>query len=277
LSPKPVGVRLLPDIPIAFLVDGDNATATAIPQILAEVSKYGTLVIRRVYGDWTSPGLASWRKVLHIHALAPIQQFANVSGKNATDSALIIDAMDILHAQVVRGFCIVSSDSDYTRLATRIREAGLFVLGVGRATTPPAFVNACNVFATVENLNMTAPDLLAPSSEAPTSKSQVSPNQAEPPGEPGRASAVQLPLPPAAAAGIIRKAYLTIVGEAGYVYLSSLGNTLLKLDPAFDARTYGFSKLVSLLETLSNDFDVERHPERGPGTIYVRLREATKS
>lgn len=271
----PKAAEFLPGIPIALLVDGDNATATSIGPILVEASKYGTLVIRRVYGDWTSPSLGQWRKVLQAHALSPIQQFANVSGKNATDSALIIDAMDILHSDVVSGFCIVSSDSDYTRLAMRIREAGLFVCGIGRASTPAAFVNACNVFVTVENLTG-VPEPAR--SESTSQADQLSlPNVAAGSGpveSQGTAGPVAR-LPIRDALPILRKAYLAAVGEGGRVHLASLGNTLLKLDPAFDSRTYGCSKLVQLLESLQDDFEVERHPERGPGSVYVRMKGTT--
>ena len=139
---------------IALLIDGDNAQPTLISDILAEVGKYGLITIRRIYGDWTTVNMAGWKKVLHENAIQPVQQFRYTVGKNATDSALIIDAMDILHGRLVDGFCIVSSDSDYTRLATRIREAGYFVMGIGKRSTPKAFINACNVFIYTENLGL---------------------------------------------------------------------------------------------------------------------------
>ena len=137
---------------IAMLIDGDNAQPSLMQYILAETGKYGIITIRRNYGDWTEKNMNSWKDTLHTYAIQPIQQFRYTTGKNATDSALIIDAMDILYEGVVEGFCIVSSDSDYTRLATRIREKGVFVMGVGRKTTPRAFVNACQVFVYTENL-----------------------------------------------------------------------------------------------------------------------------
>ena len=135
----------------AVLIDGDNAQASLLPQILAEVSKVGLITIRRIYGDWTTTSMNQWKESLHKHAIQPVQQFMYTTGKNATDSAMIIDAMDLLHSNDVQGFCIVSSDSDYTRLATRIREDGLFVIGVGEKKTPEAFVNACNQFIYSEN------------------------------------------------------------------------------------------------------------------------------
>ena len=138
---------------IAILIDGDNAQASLVEHVLAETAKYGIVTTRRIYGDWTTSEMAPWKESLHIHAVQPMQQFRYTVGKNATDSALIIDAMDLLHGGTVDGFCIVSSDSDYTRLATRIREQGQFVMGVGRAHTPKAFVNACEIFVYAENLS----------------------------------------------------------------------------------------------------------------------------
>ena len=137
---------------IAMLIDGDNAQASLISNMLAETSKYGNVIIRRIYGDWTTANMNGWKEMLQTHAIQPIQQFRYTIGKNATDSAMIIDAMDILYEDRVEGFCLVSSDSDYTRLATRIREKGIFVMGVGKKMTPRAFVNACDVFVFTENL-----------------------------------------------------------------------------------------------------------------------------
>lgn len=137
---------------IAVLIDGDNAQASLIKELIAEVSKYGKATIRRIYGDWTSPQMNSWKDILNEYSINPIQKFSYTSGKNSTDSSLIIDAMDILHGKSVDGFCIVSSDSDYTGLAKRIREEGLFVMGIGRKITPIAFVNSCEIFTFTENL-----------------------------------------------------------------------------------------------------------------------------
>ncbi len=135
-----------------MLIDGDNAQSSLLPQMLVEAGKYGMVTVRRIYGDWTTPNMNSWKDVLNFHAIQPIQQFRYTIGKNATDSAMIIDAMDIMHSRVVDGFCLVSSDSDYTRLATRIRESGIFVMGIGEKKTPKPFVNACDVFVYTENL-----------------------------------------------------------------------------------------------------------------------------
>src|SRR5512136_790671 len=137
---------------IVLLIDGDNAQPSLIGKILTEAGKYGSVTIRRIYGDWTKANMSGWKETLNNYAIQPIQQFRYTIGKNATDSALIIDAMDILHSRLVDGFCVVSSDSDYPRLATRIREMGIFVMGIGKKKTPKAFVNACNIFIYTENL-----------------------------------------------------------------------------------------------------------------------------
>src|SRR5574338_1689488 len=137
---------------IAVLIDGDNAQSSLLPQMLVETGRHGQVTVRRIYGDWTTNSMNSWKEMLNYHAIQPIQQFRYTVGKNATDSAMIIDAMDIMHSGVVEGFCLVSSDSDYTRLATRIRETGIFVMGIGEKKTPKPFVNACDVFVYTENL-----------------------------------------------------------------------------------------------------------------------------
>ena len=142
------------DTTIALLIDGDNAQPRRLAAIIEDVSKQGTITIRRIYGDWTTPAMNRWKELLNANAIQPVQQFAYTKGKNSTDSTLIIDAMDILHGELVDAFALVSSDSDYTRLATRLREAGLFVMGVGEKKTPEAFVKACERFIYVENLDV---------------------------------------------------------------------------------------------------------------------------
>lgn len=255
-------------LPLAFLVDGDNATAGLIGEMLAEAGRYGSVEIRRVYGDWATGRLSSWRAVVQEHALAPIQQFSSVSGKNSTDSALIIDAMDILHSGRVRGFCIASSDSDFTRLATRLRESGMFVIGMGRAQTPAAFRNACNVFVAVENL--------LPTESGPkkaglrTDSSRVAPQEAAP----GVVRSERRPV--ADAYEIIEKAFDSVVEEDGSATLSELGNALLKLDPSFDSRSFGKSKLGDLLESIPGKYELTRPPPRTSGPVLVRRRSSAK-
>jgi uncharacterized LabA/DUF88 family protein len=210
----------------AVLIDGDNAQASLLPQILAEVSKVGLITIKRIYGDWTTTNMNSWKDSLHKYAIQPIQQFHYTVGKNATDSAMIIDAMDLLHNNDVQGFCIVSSDSDYTRLATRIREDGLFVIGVGEKKTPEAFANACNQFIYCENLTTTKVTKKKPIKKA---KKDEGPDELDP-----------LPL--------LLQGFEMASKEEEWVHLASMGYALRQLDPAFDPRTYGHQKLQPLIK-----------------------------
>ena len=230
--------------PMAMLIDGDNAQPSLIEHVLAETAKYGVVTTRRIYGDWTTPQMSSWKESLQSHAVQPMQQFRFTTGKNATDSALIIDAMDLLHAGTVRGFCIVSSDSDYTRLATRIREAGLFVMGVGRTDTPKAFVNACEVFVYTENL---APRKKRSKKAAETDSSDWT--------------------------EMVGRAIEMAAQDDGWASLGAVGTYLRQLDPAFDARTYGHKQLSLLIKSRGDLFEVRTSRARGgPSTIYVKLR-----
>lgn len=210
---------------LAVLIDADNAQASVIQELLAEVSRYGTATIKRAYGDWTTTNLTSWKAVLHSMAIQPVQQFRYTTGKNATDSALIIDAMDVLHADSVDGFCLVSSDSDFTRLATRIREAGLSVYGFGERKTPEPFVAACDKFIYTEILRA-KPDL-------ELSKAQAKPAQEEVPKLPD--------LEPMLLTAIDASA-----GDDGWAALGPVGSHLSKIHSAFDPRNYGFKKLSEL-------------------------------
>ncbi len=235
-----------------MLIDGDNAQHSLIEKMLEEVSRYGTATIRRAYGDWTQPNLANWRAAMLAHAIQPIQQWRYTIGKNATDSALIIDAMDILYSGTVQGFCIVSSDSDYTRLCTRIREAGFFVMGMGHKITPEAFVNACDVFVHVENL--------------------VPP---EKPAQPQKAA----PKPPAANAKLIKllnRAFDIAAQEDGWAHLGTLGAALHRIEPSFDSRTYGHKSLSLLIKSLPDHFTVKTEKKTGPSAIYVSMKNGSK-
>ena len=203
---------------LAVLVDADNAQASDIAELLGEVARYGTATVKRAYGDWTTPNLAGWKDVLHVHAIQPIQQFRYTTGKNATDSALIIEAMDLLHGGKVDGFCLVSSDSDFTRLATRIREAGLSVYGFGEQKTPKPFVAACDKFIFTEILRKPSP------------------------GSPVAAPA-QAPLKP-----LLSSAISAAAQDDGWALLAIVGGLVLKSDPSFDPRNFGFKKLGELVK-----------------------------
>ncbi len=247
---------------LALLIDGDNAQAALLPEMVAELSKYGTLTIRRVYGDWTEPTMKSWKPTLHTHALQPVQQFRYTVGKNATDSALIIDAMDILYTAGVDGFCIASSDSDYTRLATRIREKNLFVMGIGKELTPRSFVNACDVFVYTENLGVTAPA----TSTGKTPKKDVEPVQ-----EAVKENAADL----APFKQLFERAFEVTVQEDGWANLGMVGSTLRKLDPAFDPRTYGYRQLSLLVRDCADFIEIreDKTPIGAGVVIYVRPKQ----
>ena len=233
----------------AVLIDGDNAQASLLPQILAEVSKAGLITIKRIYGDWPTPNMNSWKDLLHKHAIQPMQQFRYTTGKNATDSAMIIDAMDLLHGNDVDGFCIVSSDSDYTRLATRIREEGLFVIGVGEKKTPEAFINACNQFIYCENLAVTGETRKKPRGKLGKK------------GKPGTPD----PLP------LLIQGFETAAKEEEWVYLAAMGNILRQLDSAFDPRTYGHQQLQSLIKDYPETFVLKQDKSKKPPVVYVAL------
>jgi len=241
-------------IKIALLIDGDNAQPSLIGGILTETAKYGSVTIRRVYGDWTTANMAGWKNVLNNYAIQPIQQFRYTVGKNSTDSAMIIDAIDILHSNLVGGFCLVSSDSDYTRLATRIREAGVFVMGIGKKKTPKAFANACNIFIYTENL---APEPTLPrrkgTARAPLPKEEK-PKELDP-----------LPL--------LKGAFDMAVQEDGWADLATMGFYLHQLDPSFDPRTYGFKQLSQIIKSYSAIFELKFKEEDSTTKVYVRGKE----
>ena len=243
---------------LAVLIDADNAQASIIKNLLEEVAKYGIASVKRIYGNWTTPQLQPWKDVLLAHSIVPIQQFNYSSGKNATDSALIIDAMDLLHAGNLDGFCIVSSDSDFTRLASRIRESGLIVYGFGEKKTPKPFVDACDKFTYTEILRS------AESIESP--------------------AAVQKEITGINPAKNDKK-FLTLLknsvedssDNAGWAELWLVGNNLQKKMPEFDARNYGFKKLYDLIKTLDLFEIDEKQSKDQPGKIIYIREKAKKS
>ena len=238
---------------LAILIDGDNAQPSLIERVMAEASKYGTLAIRRIYGDWTTQQMSGWKAYLHSYAIRPIQQFHFTKGKNSTDGALIIDAMDILHSGGVQGFCIVSSDSDYTGLAVRIRESGMLVVGMGKKTTPKSFTSACNIFTYVENLQQEEDG-------GPAGRGPGTPSETEPAAQ--KSSETE----PPDWRGMVEDAVSMSQQEDDWVLLADVGNNLRKIDPAFDSRTYGFKKLSLLIQSDEDVFEVQ---ERA-GVPYVR-------
>jgi len=248
---------------MAILIDGDNAQPSLIGNMLAETSKYGSVVIRRIFGDWTTANMNGWKDTLQTHAIQPIQQFRYTVGKNATDSAMIIDAMDVLYEDRVDGFCLVSSDSDYTRLATRIREKGVFVMGIGKKMTPRAFVNACDVFVFTENLQK---ETQPPPVKKPKEQSSRKSDKVEKVEEVEAPSSEPLPL--------LKQAFDLAVQDDGWAFLGMMGTHLRQLDPSFDPRTYGFKQLSQMIRAYTATFE-QKMGQKGDGTfnVYVRLKE----
>jgi len=240
---------------IAMLIDGDNAQAGLLAQMLVEAGRYGQVTVRRIYGDWTTNSMNSWKDTLNFHAFQPIQQFRYTIGKNATDSAMIIDAMDILHSGVVDGFCLISSDSDYTRLATRIRETGIFVMGIGEKKTPKPFVNACDVFVYTENL--VTEKKVVQQRNINNNKTKKAKDEKE-----------ELdPMP------ILTQAFEMAVQQDGWASLANMGNALYQVDPGFDPRTYGHKQLSKMISKLKDRFEMRTQENGGPAVFYVKMKE----
>jgi uncharacterized LabA/DUF88 family protein len=252
---------------LALLIDGDNASPKIIVGLMAEIANYGTASVKRIYGDWTGPNLKGWKECLLEHSIQPIQQFAYTTGKNATDGAMIIDAMDLLYTGRFSGFCIVSSDSDFARLAARIREQGVTVYGFGERKTPRPFITACDKFVYFDVLNAQAAVVAAEVEEA------APPAQSPAPAKPAPAKATPKKATlDKAARDMLTKAIIATADEDGRANLAQVGGHLAKQAPDFDARNYGFPRLSDLVKS-SGIVDVERAPDN-PKTILVRLRRA---
>ncbi len=250
---------------LAVLIDADNARASIIEGLLTEIASYGEAIVRRIYGDFTLPSSAQWKKVLHKHAIKPVQQFAFTTGKNATDSALIIDAMDLLYTHRFGGFCIVSSDSDFTSLANRIREEGLQVFGFGEKKTPEAFRNACNKFIFTEILRP-----VAQTSIAATSVLSSKTKQTITPLKNKDISPQDFPKE------FVLEALNNSYDDTGWANLGVFGGYLAKLKPDFDSRLYGFKKLSDLVRGKPDVFEMEERTNPGSNikALYLRSKQA---
>lgn len=235
----------------AVLIDADNVSALALEGLLAEVANFGTAMVKRIYGDWTLPNLKSWKAMLLEHAIQPIQQFRYTTGKNATDSALIIDAMDLLYDAKLDGFCLVSSDSDFTRLASRIREEGLMVIGFGERKTPRAFVTACDRFIHTDILRGAGA-----AGEAKKTKKSTTLKVDD------------------KLIDLLRWAVEASEDEEGWANLGTVGAKIMAQQPDFDARSYGFGKLSRLVEA-TEAFEVERETAKS-GRVDILIRERPK-
>lgn len=246
------------ELKLAVLIDGDNIPSAYIKEMMEEIAKYGNPTIKRIYGDWTKPHLERWKSVLLENAISPVQQYGYTTGKNATDSAMIIDAMDILYSEKVTGFCLVSSDSDFTRLATRLREAGMKVFGIGEKKTPNLFIVACDKFIYIEILKKRSATIAKPGSkEAASSKEEVEKITPQ----------------------LIKLLSTTIddaAEEDGWAFLGDVGSLLVKKQPNFDSRNYGFEKLTPLIHS-TGKFEIEQRSNPNMKSriklIYVKNKD----
>ncbi len=246
---------------LAVLIDADNTSPSIIDNLFAEIAKYGISSVKRIYGDWTSPYLKGWKEVLLSYAIHPIQQFHYTVGKNATDSAMIIDAMDLLYSNRFDGFCLVSSDSDFTRLATRIREGGVTVYGFGKKGTPNAFVSACDKFLYTEILGKEDEEEPGrPADEGPVTKKPLEPKLLR--GDTKLAT-------------LLRNSVDAVADEDGWAALGNVGQHISNQSPSFDSRNYGFRKLSSLVKA-TGLFEVEARAvdnESGNKAIFIRHKQ----
>ncbi|MBI5589173.1 MAG: NYN domain-containing protein [Deltaproteobacteria bacterium] len=265
VSPRPVAKNESeePTLRLAVLIDADNAQAAVIEGLLAEIARFGEATVRRIYGDFTAPTSASWKKVLQRYAIKPVQQFAYSTGKNATDSTLIIDAMDLLYTRKFDGFCLITSDSDFTGLAMRLREEGLMVLGFGEKKTPEAFRNACHKFVFTEVLR---PSTTAESVDLlPKVESE---GKSAPPRTPAETPAPKLKFPKK----FVLSALEQSIDDTGWAHLGTFGSYLNKLQPDFDSRLYGYKKLSDLVKAKKDLFVTEERQAPGSNRKVLYLR-----
>ena len=240
---------------LAVLIDGDNIPSKHIKEMMEEIAKYGNPTIKRIYGDWTKPHLSKWKNVLLENAVTPIQQYGYTTGKNATDSAMIIDAMDILYSEKVDGFCLVSSDSDFTRLATRLREAGMKVYGLGEKKTPNPFIVACDKFIYIEILKSLSDD------EEQTTESK-------------KAQKAEVDAVTPKILQLIKSTISDVCDDDGWAFLGDVGGLLQKKQPNFDARNFGFQKLTPLIKSIKQlEIEERENPKGRSKLMYVRIRD----
>ncbi len=251
-------METIKELKLAVLIDADNVPYSNVRGMLEEIAKYGTPTFKRIYGDWTRPTLSGWKTVLLENAITPIQQYSYTTGKNSSDSALIIDAMDILYTGGVDGFCIVSSDSDFTRLATRLREAGMKVFGIGEKKTPAPFIASCNKFIYIEILKKEEKIVLTSKTNAKENIKKSNPVVAS----------VNRDL-----IKLITDSINDIDEEDGWVFLGVLGNHILKKQPDFDPRNYGHKKLIDLIKSIPRiEIDERQTGKKNISHYYVRTK-----
>ena len=274
--------RDLSNLRLAVLIDADNAPRDCMKSVMEELAVYGTPTIKRIYGDWTSPNVGGWKTSLLQNAVTPIQQYGYTTGKNSTDSAMIIDAMDILYGGSVDGFVLVSSDSDFTRLAIRLREAGMYVIGIGERKTPGPFIVACDKFIYIEVIRERLKS--ATQEKKSASKKKAAEKAADKAAEkPAEKSAEKKPDPKKAVSGgvpdeiveLIADSVADLADEDGYADMSNLGNLIIKKRPDFDPRNFGFKKLSSMMKYLTRfEVDVRATADPHVKPMYIKDREA---
>ena len=301
------------ELRLAVLIDADNAPRSAIKDVMAEVAVHGTPTIKRIYGDWTSPNMSTWKPLLLENAISPVQQYAYTTGKNSTDSAMIIDAMDILYSGKVDGFVLVSSDSDFTRLATRLREAGMKVLGIGERKTPGPFIVACDKFIYIEVIRAAGEKARAAARAAeqkkkeeeraerarlerekrekaeasaraeaekqPAGRSGGKKSRKKVPPKPAEPEAEVKPAEPELECGIppemielLADSVEGVADEDGYAFMGDLGNLLVKKQPDFDPRNFGYSKLTQMVKALDR-FEIDVRPTNLPHIKHIFVRD----
>jgi len=257
-------MQTLEDLRLAVLIDADNIPFSNVKGMLEEIAKYGTPTFKRIYGDWTRPTVSGWKQVLLENAITPIQQYSYTRGKNSTDSAMIIDAMDILYSGKVDGFCIVSSDSDFTRLATRLREAGMRVIGIGERKTPSPFIVACDKFIYIEIIN------------APTTLHEAVPDKkikGKQVSKKHKNEESDQQVQAKKARSLIASSINDLADENGWAYLGDVGNLILKKQPDFDPRNFGFAKLTPLIRSFDFEIDERNSGQDNIKHIYIRNRK----
>ena len=257
-------MQTLHDLRLAVLIDADNIPFSNVKGMLEEIAKYGTPTFKRIYGDWTKPTVAGWKGVLLENAITPVQQYSYTRGKNATDSAMIIDAMDILYSGKVDGFCLVSSDSDFTRLATRLREAGMTVFGIGERKTPSPFIIACDKFIYIEIINSP----VTVQEAEPVKRKAGSPARIKQKNE-SNESQLQIKK----VKRLIASSITDLADENGWAYLGDVGNLILKKQPDFDPRNFGFTKLSPLIKSFDFEIDERDSGQNNIRHIYIRNRK----
>lgn len=261
---KEINMETLNDLRLAVLIDADNIPYSNVKGMLEEIAKYGTPTFKRIYGDWTKPTISGWKTVLLENAITPVQQYGYTKGKNSTDSAMIIEAMDILYSGKVDGFCIVSSDSDFTRLATRLREAGMKVFGIGERKTPHPFIVACDKFIYLEIINAPFPSVEPSAGVRKKGKLVVKKKrQEESPAQTATTVVKRL----------IASSITDLADENGWAYLGDVGNLILKKQPDFDPRNFGFPKLTPLIRSLDFEIDERESGQNHIKHIYIRNRK----